>query len=294
VDGEMIDAHQHFWQLSQPFNHAWLDAAALAPIKRDFLPDDLAPLIRSVGVTRTIVVQTQHDLNETRWLLNLAERYDFIAGVVGWVDLASPGCEEQLLEFKDHPPFVGVRHITQDEPDDNFIVRPDVLRGLKVLEKHGVPFDLLFYVKHLRHVPTLAGHLPELPMVIDHLAKPHIKDNLLEDWLPHFKAASRFPNVFCKLSGMITEADWQRWTVADLKPYVQTALECFGPNRCMFGSDWPVCTLAGRYQKVHSVLVETLASVCESERVAILAGTAERFYRLDALADENVNQKRQR
>jgi L-fuconolactonase len=273
-----IDAHQHFWQRSRPFNYAWLDAPALAPIRRDFLPEDLEPLIRASGVDRTLFIQTQHDVEENRWALGLAERYPFLAGVVGWVDLASPACERQLLEFKDHPRFVGVRHVTQDEPDDDFIVREEVVRGLSVLEKHGVPFDLLFYVRHLRHVPALARCLPDLPMVIDHLAKPRIKERRLDDWLAHFRAAAAFPNVFCKLSGMITEADWRDWTVADLKPYVRAALDHFGPSRLMFGSDWPVCELAGTYDRVHDALVEALGPLSESERDLIFGGTAARFY----------------
>jgi L-fuconolactonase len=276
-----IDAHQHFWQLSRPFDYGWLDAPTHAPIRRDFLPEDLEPLIRASGVDRTIFVQTQHNVEENRWALGLAEKLPFLAGVVGWVDLASPDCERQLREFLDHPHFVGVRHVTQDEPDDDFIVREDVLRGLSVLETHGVPFDLLFYVKHLRHVPALARRLPELPMVIDHLAKPRIKDRSLDDWLPLFQAAAAFPNVFCKLSGMITEADWQRWTVADLKPYVQAALEHFGPARLMFGSDWPVCVLAGTYDRVYQALIEALGPVSPTERDLIFGGTAARFYDLD-------------
>jgi L-fuconolactonase len=276
----ILDAHQHFWQLSLPFDYAWLDAPRNARIRRDFLPEHLEPHVRASGVERTIFVQTQHNLLENRWVFDLAERHPFIAGVVGWVDLAGPACEEQLLEFTDHPKFVGIRHITQDEPDNDFIVRPDVLRGLKVLEKHGVPFDLLFYVKHLRHVPALARHLRALPMVIDHLAKPRIKDGAMDDWLPHFRAAATFPNIYCKLSGMITEADWQRWTAADLRPYVQTALECFGAERCMFGSDWPVCELAGSYEQVVDALREALGPVSESEGEQIFGGTARRFYGL--------------
>lgn len=275
-----IDAHQHFWQLDQPFNYRWLDAPDLAPIRRDFLPDDLAPLLQAAGVDRSIFVQTQHDTAENRWVLDLAEQHDFLAGVVGWVDLAAPDCERQLLEFADHPKFVGVRHVTQDEPDDDFLIREDVLRGLGVLQKHGVPFDLLLYVKHLRHVPTLARLLPDLPMVIDHLAKPDIKNHRLGDWLPDFRAAAACPNVSCKLSGMVTEADWQNWTAADLKPYVQEALDAFGPDRVMYGSDWPVCELAGSYGRVHDALVEALGPIGEAENAAIFGGTAARFYRL--------------
>jgi L-fuconolactonase len=275
-----VDAHQHFWRLDQPkpFNYAWLDAPENAPIRRDFLPEDLEPHLRAVGVERSIFVQTQHNLAENRWALELAERHPFIAGIVGWVDLASDDCERQLIEFVDHPKFVGVRHVTQDEPDDDFIVRDDVLRGLKVLEKQAVPFDLLLYVKHLRHVPTLAAHLPELPMVIDHLSKPHIKAGRMDDWLPNFKAAAKFGNVYCKLSGMVTEGDWQRWTAADLKPYVQSALELFGPARLMFGSDWPVCELAGTYEQVFDALNEALGPLSPHEREALFGGTASCFY----------------
>ena len=276
----IIDSHQHFWQLSKPFDYRWLDAPEHAPINRDYLPEHLAANIQQVGVERTIVVQTQHNVEENRWVLGLAMEHDFIAGVVGWVDLASEQCEEQLLEFKDHPKFVGIRHVTQDEPDDDFIVRPEVMRGLKVLEKHGVPFDLLFYVKHLRHVATLAHELTELPMVIDHLAKPRIKDGATDDWLDNFRTAAQFPNVYCKLSGMVTEANWHGWKPADLKPYVETALECFTPARCMFGSDWPVCELAGTYEQVHSTLVEVLGPISQSENDTIFGETASEFYGL--------------
>ena len=275
-----IDAHQHFWRLDLPFDYSWLNAPALAPIRRDFLPEHLEPLLRAAGVQRSIFVQTQHNLDETRWVLGLAERHPFLAGVVGWVDLAGPDCERQLLELKRHPKFVGVRHVTQDEADDDFIVREDVVRGLAVLEKHGVPFDLLFYVKHLRHAATLAQCLPELPMVIDHLAKPRIKERPTDDWLPHLKAAATYPNVYCKLSGLVTEADWRHWTVADLKPYVQTALGLFGADRCMFGSDWPVCELAASYPRVHDALIEALGPLSTGESAAIFGGTAVRFYRL--------------
>jgi L-fuconolactonase len=288
----LIDAHQHFWQRAQPFDYRWLDAPALAPIRRDYLPEHLEPHLRAAGLTHSIVVQTQHRLDENRWALALAERHPFLAGVVGWVDLASPACEEQVVEMRRHPKFVGVRHVVQDEPDDDFIVRPDVLRGLRVLEKHGVPFDLLFYVKHLRHAAALARQFPSLPMVIDHLAKPHIKEGRTDDWLPQFRAAAAFPNVCCKLSGVVTEADWRGWSVRDLKPYVQTALELFGPERCLFGSDWPVCELAATYEQVHAALVEALGPLSESERTAIFGGAARRFYRLPLVEDDGLKMTR--
>ncbi len=177
----IIDAHHHLWQLSKPapFDYAWLAKPEHAAIHRDFLPEDLKPKIDAVGVTHTVFVQTQHHPEENRWVLRLADENPWIVGVVGWVDLQSPAVTEQILDCKRHPKFVGVRHITQDEPDDNFIIRSEVLRGLKALEKQQVPFDLLFFVKHLKHAPTVARAVPDLPLVIDHLAKPKIKTSKL-------------------------------------------------------------------------------------------------------------------
>ena len=231
-------------------------------------------------IERSIFVQTQHDLAENRWVLGLAEQSDFIGGVIGWVDLASPACERQLQELLEHPKFVGVRHVTHDEADDDFIVREDVLRGLRVLEKYRVPFDLLFFVRHLHHAAWLAQHLPELPLVIDHLAKPPIREGRMDGWLEPLRAAAKYPHVYCKLSGMVTEADWQHWQPADLKPYVEVALDAFGPARCMFGSDWPVCQLAGSYGQVCGALRDCLTSLSESEQAAIWGGTAQRVYGL--------------
>ncbi|MGC1276067.1 MAG: amidohydrolase family protein [Planctomycetaceae bacterium] len=284
---EIIDAHQHFWDRSKAFDYRWLDAPSMEPISGSFLPDDLLPHLSAAGVDRCVFVQTQHDLDENRWALSLADRHDFIAGVVGWVDLAAADCESQLLEFKDHPKFVGVRHIVQDEPDDDFIIRPDVLRGLEILERHAVPFDLLFYVRHLRHAATLAARLPELALVIDHLAKPRIKDQATDDWWPDLKAAAAFPNVFCKLSGLVTEADHALWTPEDLRPYVQTALDLFGPERCLFGSDWPVCELAASYEAVFHALEEALGAISQAEHAQIFGETARRLYRLPETSEKD-------
>lgn len=275
-----IDAHQHFWELGR-FDYSWLEAEAVRPIRRDYLPTDLKPLIDEVQIDRTVFVQTQHNVAETRWVLDMAKEHPFLCGVVGWVDLASDRCEEQLLEFKDDPHFVGIRHVTHDEPDDDFIVRDDVRRGLKILERHRVPFDLLFYVKHLRHASTLAKELTELPLVIDHLAKPEIKDHRSDNWIDDFRAAAKFPNVYCKLSGMITEASWTDWTCEDLRPYVETAIECFGPKRCMFGSDWPVCELAGSYRQVYDALTQCISSLSDDEQAQVMGKTAIEFYGLD-------------
>ena len=275
----VIDAHQHFWELGR-FGYEWLDADACQPIKRTYLPQDLQPHLEANGVERSIFVQTQHDLAENDWVLELCEQHAFLAGMVGWVDLASPECEAQLEKYRDHPSFVGVRHVTHDEPDDDFIVRDDVLRGLAVLEKHRVPFDLLFFVKHLKHAKTLGEKFPELPMVIDHLSKPEIKTQNFANWEANFRAAATFPNVYCKISGMVTEADWERWSTNDLRPYVEIALDAFGPERCMYGSDWPVCELAATYDQVIGAAREILSTLSEAEQARVFGGTAAEFYGL--------------
>lgn len=275
-----IDAHQHFWKLDLPFNYGWLHTAQHEPICRNYLPADLLPHLQATGIDKSVFVQTQHDLAENRWVLQLAAQNDFIAGVVGWVDLASPNCERQLEEFRANPKFVGIRHITHDEPNEDFIVQPEIIRGLQVLQKHNVPFDLLFYTKHLKHAVTLGKQLPDLPMVIDHLAKPKIREQITAGWLEDLQAAAKFPNIYCKLSGMVTEADWSAWKPADLKPYVDAALEAFGPERCMFGTDWPVCELAASYEQVHDALSDLLVGLSDSERSQIFGQTAAKFYQL--------------
>ncbi len=263
-----------------PFEYGWLRTEQYKPICRDYLPGDLKPHLDAVGVKRSIFVQTQHNVEENRWVLGLAQQHPFIAGVVGWVDLAGASCELQVEEFKEFAKFVGVRHVVQDEPDEDWIIREDVLRGLRVLMKHRLPYDLLFYAKHLKHAATLGRLLPDLPMVINHLSKPRIRDRQIDDWARDLRAAAKHPNICCKLSGMITEADWQHWKPADLKPYVQIALEAFGAERCMYGSDWPVCELAGSYGQVFHALNEALGPISETERAMIFGGTAARFYGL--------------
>lgn len=278
----IIDSHHHFWDRSlSQFDNSWQENEGLEKICRTFLPEHLKPMIDAAGVDKTVFVQTQHNVEENRWVLNLAEQHDWIAGVVGWVDLSSPNCESQIEEFKDHPKFVGVRHVVQDEPNDDFIIQNDVFRGLGVLEKHSVPYDLLFFVKHLKHAVTVAKRFPNLKFVIDHLAKPIIKDANTEGWIEHFAAAAKCDNVWCKLSGMVTEADWENWKTDDLKPFVETALEHFGADRCMFGSDWPVCELAASYQQVFDALKNCIGELSDSEKAKILGLNAIEFYGLN-------------
>jgi len=277
-----VDAHHHLWRLGGALDYGWLDGPGLEPIRRTFSPEDLLPRLQDEAIDRSIFVQTLADLDETRWALEQTTLYPFIAGVVGWVDLRSHDCRRQVEEFRQHPRFVGVRHVVHDEPDVDFIVRPETIRGLRVLESLSIPYDLLLRVEHLHHVPTLAKNLPNLPMVIDHLAKPFIKARRIEGWLELIREASRCPNVSCKLSGMVTEADHRSWTVEDLRPYVETALDLFGPARLMFGSDWPVCELAASYGQVHRSLRGLLQDLSASENAAIFGMTAAKFYQLPA------------
>lgn len=272
-----IDAHQHFWELSR-FPYEWLQADGMQPIRRDFGPADLEPHLQACGVDRSILVQTQHDPAENAWGLELCQQHPFLAGLVGWIDLRAADCEEQLLYWRSFPAFLGVRHITQDEPDADFIIRAETLQGLRILEKHRVPFDLLFYVEHLPHAETVARACPDLPLVLDHLAKPRIREGIRADWEPAFRAAARCENLTCKLSGMVTEADWAHWKPEDFLPYLETALEAFGPERLMFGSDWPVCELAARYEQVHGLIQDFIARLSPHEQQAILGGTAARVY----------------
>ena len=284
-----VDAHHHLWRLGGDLRYDWLEQPGLESIHRDALPEDLHPLLQSAGIDRSIFVQTLADLRETRWALDQAEQHPFIAGVVGWVDLQSEDCQRQVEEFQTNLRFVGVRHVVHDEPDRNWIVRPETLRGLRILEARSIPYDLLLRVEHLRHVPTLARALPDLPMVIDHLAKPLIKSGRIEGWVEPMRLAASFPNIFCKLSGMVTEADHHSWNLDQLRLYVDLALELFGPNRLMFGSDWPVCELAALYPEVYRSLREILKPLSEAENAAIFGQTATRFYNLRTNASPTLD-----
>lgn len=276
-----IDAHHHFWDRTRrEFHYDWLDTPAHRPIAQSHLPADLKPLMQAENVDYCICVQTQHQLRENDWALSLAEDHPWVAGVVGWVDLQSEACAEQLAQYQSHPQWVGVRHVIQDEPDPEFLLRPSVLRGLGVLESVDQPFDLLLYMRHLHLVPQLAIALPSLPIVLDHLGKPTIREATFDDWLPLIRDIAAHKNIYCKLSGLVTESHWHAWNPEDLRRYLETAIELFGPERCMFGTDWPVCLLGGTYSQVIGLVRDTIASLTTDEQERIMSGTAREFYRL--------------
>jgi L-fuconolactonase len=271
-----IDAHQHFWRY-RPETHAWI-SDSMAVLKRDFLPRDLEPLLRARGFTGCIAVQAAQSVEETRFLLDLAARHPFVRGVVGWVDLVSPDLDRQLEHLGRDPRLRGVRHVAQDEPDDRWLARPDVVRGIGSLRRFGLSYDILVYPRQLPAALELVRHLPDQPFVVDHVAKPEIRAGRLEPWRSDLLALAAHANVACKLSGLVTEAAWDRWTPEGLRPWLETALECFGPERLMIGSDWPVCLLAGDYDRVVGLAADFVASLTADEQAAILGANALRFY----------------
>ena len=274
-----IDSHQHFWRYS-PTEHVWM-TDTMRVIQRDFLPEDLQPLLAQLNFDGCVAVQARQSLEETRWLLELAEHNSFIRGVVGWVDLCSPDLPGQLEEFAKQPRLVGVRHVVQDEPDDEFMLRPEFRRGIAQLRDFGLTYDLLLFPKHLRIAVQLVKEFPDQPFVLDHIAKPAIADGVLSPWRENLQRLAQFPNVLCKLSGMVTETRWHAWQTDDFRPYLDTALEAFGTERVMIGSDWPVCTLSSDYPSTMQIVTEYVRQFSEPEQAAILGETCARFYGLD-------------
>jgi L-fuconolactonase len=273
-----IDAHQHFWRYS-PEAYPWIDDR-MAGLRRDFLPEDLAPEIRRAGVDATVAVQASQTVEETRWLLELADAHPFIAGVIGWVDLRAPDVEDRLAAVARSPRLVGIRHIVQSEPDDRFLLRPDFCRGVAAAGARGLVYDILIYPRHLPVAAEFAARFAGQRFVLDHLAKPEIRSRAIESWARDLRRLAAAPNVYCKLSGLITEADWQAWTPDGLRPYLDVAFDCFGAERLIAGSDWPVCTLAGDYAAAIGVVADYLAGRPADERDAVLGGNARRVWRL--------------
>jgi len=274
-----IDAHHHFWQIGR-YDYVWM-GPQLGVLQKDYLPQDLQPLLERHRIDRTILVQTISSIDETRWFLGLAERHPFIAGVVGWVDLTDPGVADVLDELRQHPKLVGIRHQVHDEPDLNWLLRADVWRGLAELAYRSIPYDLLIRPQHLPASLAVAREFPDLSLIIDHVAKPRIAEDVYDDWAEGMARLAQFPNVACKLSGMITEADWQHWTPDDLRPCIDHVIGHFGTRRVMFGSDWPVCLLAGSYSQVIEALKTNVAGWSEAEQQDIFGNNASRWYQLE-------------
>src|SRR5579862_826299 len=271
-----IDAHQHFWHYD-PGRHTWI-TDEMRVLKRDYLPEHLQPEMAAAGIDATIAVQVDQSENESGFLLDLAERSPQIAGVVGWVDLCSPEIAARLERFAEREKLCGFRHLAQSEPDDCFLVREDFLRGISKLGAFDFTYDILIYPRQLPAAAELVSRFPNQRFVVDHLAKPPIRTKEIEPWATHIRRIAGCENVFCKLSGMVTEADWLAWRPADFRPYLDVVFECFGTDRLMFGSDWPVCLLAATYQSVKRLIADYAASSHEK----IFGRNAAAFYGLAA------------
>lgn len=274
----VVDAHHHLWDLDR-FDYPWMPPGENV-LRKTYLPEHLALHLKRTGADKTVVVQAQHSVEEAGWLLDLAEANDFMAGVVAWVDLTSRNVGDVLDGLLQRPGLVGIRHLVHDEPDDRWLLRDDVIRGLRELARRGLAYDLLLRPQHLQYVAPLAEEVPDLRMVVDHIAKPLISAGTMEPWATDIAAVAALPSVYCKVSGMVTEAEMANWTVEDLKPYMAHVIEHFGFDRLMFGSDWPVCLLAGTYEQVFEATLAAAGSISDDDRAALMGGNATAFYRL--------------
>jgi L-fuconolactonase len=274
----LIDAHQHFW-IYDPAEYDWIDDS-MAALRRNFLPNDLKLELDNSGFHGSVAVQARQTLEETRWLLELADRSPWILGVVGWVDVRSPDIRSQLKLLCQNSKLVGVRHVVQSEPDDRFLLQPDFLRGVSALEEFDLAYDILICTKHLPVAAEFVKRFPRQRFVLDHLAKPPIRSGAIDFWAQGIKRLAEFPNVFCKLSGLVTEADWERWEPAQIIPFLDVAFESFGADRLMVGSDWPVCLVAASYARAVEVVKAYLLAQKPDHREDVLGGNARRFWRL--------------
>ena len=275
----LIDAHHHLWKHNDR-DYAWMNSDGLGPLRRDFLADHLVQATHSSAVSAAIAVQARQDLAETEWLLDIAANHSLVKGVVGWVPLTSPDLPAVLERFAQHPSFKGVRHVVQDEPDDAFILRDDFNRGVTLLKHLELVYDILIYERHLPQAIEFVDRHPQQVFVLDHIAKPKIKENILQPWADRIRELARRENVYCKVSGMATEADWTSWTAQQLRPYFDLVLEAFGPNRMLFGSDWPVLTLAADYGTWVGAFQTFIADLSPHEQQLISSATARQVYRL--------------
>ena len=273
-----IDSHQHFWRYDA-VRDAWI-TDSMAMLRSDFLPEHLAAECAANGMDASIAVQADQSENETMFLLDLAEKNKRIAGVVGWVDLLSPRVGERLEYFSHSSKLRGFRHIAQSEPDDRFLARENFVKGVAQLRAFGFTYDILIYPRQLPAAIELVARLPEQRFVVDHLAKPEIKSGKAVPWAAQMKEIAQNKNVFCKLSGLVTEADWKHWKAGDFKPYLDVVFDAFGADRLMFGSDWPVCLLAATYRQVKQIIEQYMKGFSQSDKEKIFGGSAACFYGL--------------
>ena len=273
-----IDSHHHFWNYTEK-EYGWMNDR-MARIRRDFLPADLKREIDRAGIDGVVSVQARQTVEETRFLLARAARHDFIRGVVGWVPLIDPQVRDAMAEFAGAEKLKGYRHVLHDEEDDRYMLREDFNAGIEAVTEANLIYDILIFEKHLPQTIQFVDRHPHQAFVVDHIAKPRIRDGYLSPWQSLLNELARRENVYCKISGMATEADWPSWTEAELKPYLDTVVEAFGPQRLMFGSDWPVCLLAVEYARWSRIVSAYVSSLTAAEQERILGGTAVEAYKL--------------
>ncbi len=275
---QKIDAHQHFW-VFDPVRDIWIDGS-MPEIQRDFLPDHLGPILKTNGFDGCVVVQSDQSEAENEFQLKNADKNSIIKGVVGWVNLCSSEVESRLEFYSGFKLMKGFRHILQGEPDASFMLQKSFIHGVSLLRKFGFTYDLLIYPKHLQNAKKLVEAFPDQPFVIDHLAKPDIKNKNIDDWKKDISAIAKMGNVSCKVSGMVTQADWKNWKPEDFTPYLDVVFEVFGAKRILFGSDWPVCNLAGGYEKMLSIVQNYTSTLTQNEQELFWGGNAASFYKL--------------
>ncbi|MFH5832210.1 amidohydrolase family protein [Halalkalibaculum sp. DA384] len=273
-----IDAHQHFWNYD-PQRHGWINEE-MKVLKQDFLPLHLKKEMDKVGVEGCVAVQADQTERETDFLLEQAEEHDFVKGVVGWLDIRADNLEERLNHYAEHEALKGLRHIVQDEPDDRFLLQPDFLRGIKTFGDYDLTYDILIYARHLPVAVEFASKFPDQKFVLDHIAKPEIKTQKIEEWENGIRELAKHPKMYCKISGMVTEADWQHWKPKDFTPYLDVVFDAFGADRLMFGSDWPVCTLAAGYREVYELIGDYISGLSQYEQGLIMGKNAIAAYNL--------------
>jgi L-fuconolactonase len=271
-----VDSHQHFWRFSSE-GYPWI-GESMGILRQDYLPEDLRPLMQRNGIDGCIAVQAQQSVEETEWLLGLAEAHPWILGVVGWIDMGSDRVYDRLERFRNRVKLCGIRHVVQDEPDDRYLVRREFMGGVAALGYFGLTYDLLVYTRQLPAAIELVARFPTQRFVLDHAGKPEIRSRKLEPWKSYIRELAKNRNVYCKVSGLVTEADWNAWAPSDLTPYLDTVFEAFGVERLMWGSDWPVCGLAADYARVARLLDPILTLLPQKSRDAILGGNALKFY----------------
>lgn len=274
-----IDTHQHFWKYNEK-NCAWMDER-MDVLKHDFLPRHLKKEIQAAGIDGVISVQARQSIQETEWLLKLADQESFIKGVTGWIPLHSPELRKELERLRSQEKLKAVRHVLQDEPDEAYMLRKDFNRGIRQLKEFGLVYEILIFERHLPNTIEFVDRHPDQVFVVDHIAKPRIREKLLSPWSQNIRELAKRENVSCKLSGMVTEADWENWKPSDLSPYLDVVLQAFGTDRLMVGSDWPVCLLAGTYKHVLEVVSDFIGKLSSDEQELIWAKNSQRVYKLN-------------